>query len=284
METLQAIIEAATESNVPIILQVTESTIDYMGLEYLTALVQAAIGKGDHVVALHLDHGTNFEMCRKCIQAGFSSVMIDKSSLDIQNNIYQTKELVSFANKYDSEIAIEGEIGTLRGIEDDISVASLDALFTNPEEAAYFVDSTGVDSLAVAIGTSHGPHKGKSSHPKLDINRLADIKNKIGNSFPLVLHGASAVYSELTEQANRYGADIRNAIGISDVDIEEAIKAGINKINVDTDIRMAFVAGLRQSLALEPDSLNIRKHFGEAKKLAKQTVLRKIELISGTRS
>ncbi|MDR0744484.1 MAG: class II fructose-bisphosphate aldolase, partial [Holosporales bacterium] len=238
MEILQAIVIAANEFNSPVILQVTESAINYMGMEYVTAMVSAACSQSKVALALHLDHGGNFEICKRCIDYGFSSVMIDKSSLAIEENIAQTKEVVAYARGFG--VSVEAELGTLAGIEDNVKVELRDAYYTDPETALKFAEATGVDSLAVSIGTSHGPNKGVFASPKLDIDRLKKIKEKVKNS-PLVLHGASSVYSQEVELANKYGASIKNAFGITDEDIRSSIENGIAKINVDTDIRIAFL-------------------------------------------
>jgi fructose-bisphosphate aldolase class II len=274
METVQAIVSAANEINSPIILQASESAIKYMGMEYLVAIVSAACEKSSVVLALHLDHGKDFEICKKCIDSGFSSVMIDKSSLSFEENAEKTKEVVDYAKRFG--VSVEAELGTLAGVEDEVNVNSKDAFYTAPGAALNFADLTGIDSLAIAIGTSHGPNKGKRGNPKLDIERLKEIKKKVGE-LPLVLHGASSVYSEEVEKANEYGADIQNAFGITDEDIKESIKNGIAKINVDTDIRIAFLSGIRQSLMENPSSIDIRKYLAFARELAKNITLRKLK-------
>ncbi|MDR0640358.1 MAG: class II fructose-bisphosphate aldolase [Holosporales bacterium] len=271
METLQAIVEAALETATPVILQVSESAIKYMGIDYVIAMVEAAVHTVDIPIALHLDHGKTSEICKLCIDSGFSSVMIDKSELSFAENVRQTKEVVAYAEKFG--VAVEGELGILAGVEDDVRAAH--SLYTDPVQAAEFVEATGISSLAIAIGTSHGLNKGKTAH--LDIGRLKEIKQKVGD-FPLVLHGASSVYPDITEICNQYGAVFKDASGISDSDIRDAISHGINKINIDTDLRMAFVAGLRQSLHQAPESADIRFHLKSAKLFTKNLAIKKINL------
>jgi len=278
METVQAIVESANEMTVPVILQASESAIKYMGLDYVIAMIGAASKTSLVPIALHLDHGKDFDICKMCIDAGFSSVMIDKSSLSFEENIKATKEVVAYAKK--KGVSVEAELGTLAGIEDEVNVSSMDALYTDPISAKDFAEKTGIDSLAIAIGTSHGPNKGKLGNPKLGIERLITIREKTGK-LPLVLHGASSVYPEDVALCNQYGADIKNAYGITDEDIKNAIKNGIRKINVDTDIRIAFLAGIRKSNSENPSSIDMRKYLLEAKKLAKKAILKKLGTFMG---
>lgn len=274
MEIIQAIVEAATEEKTNVILQASESAIKYMGMEYLISIVKAAANTTDIKIALHLDHGKDFQICKHCIDSGFSSVMIDKSSLEFDQNVYYTKEVVDYAKKHG--VSVEAELGTLAGIEDEVNVLDEDVLFTNPESAQKFADLTQIDSLAVAIGTSHGPNKGKFGNPKLDIKRLSEIKQKVGN-LPIVLHGASSVYKDVVDECNQYGASVDNAFGITDQDIKESIQNGVAKINVDTDIRLSFLAGLRQYLMSNPANIDMRKYLGFAKNLSKNIIKRKIQ-------
>lgn len=274
MEIIQAIVEAANEMNTPVILQASESAIKYMGINYVIAMIEAASKSTNVPLALHLDHGKDFDICCKCIDAGFSSVMIDKSSMSFEENIEKTKEVVEYAKK--KGVSVEAELGTLAGIEDEVNVELQDALYTNPDLAYEFAEKTGIDSLAVAIGTSHGPNKGKLGSPRLDIERLTQIKAKVGE-LPLVLHGASSVYQDDVDLCNQYGADIKDAFGITDSDIKKSIQNGIAKINVDTDIRIAFLGGVRKSLSENISSIDMRKYLGEAKKQAKLAILRKIK-------
>lgn len=274
MEVVQAIVSAANETKSAVILQASESAIKYMGMKYLTALIGAACEEAQFPLALHLDHGKDFEICKACIDAGFSSVMIDKSSESFEENVKQTKAVVDYAKRFG--VSVEAELGTLSGIEDEVNVDSRDAFLTDPKKALEFANLTEIDSLAVAIGTSHGPNKGKFSNPKLDIKRLAEIKSSVGD-LPLVLHGASAVYADEVEKANKFGADLKNAFGITDEDIKSSIKNGIAKINVDTDIRISFLAGIRQALLENPQSIDMRKYLKAARESAKNIVIRRIK-------
>jgi fructose-bisphosphate aldolase class II len=272
MEVVQGIISAANELNRSVILQVTNSTIRYVGFRYLRAIVSAATEESDVPIALHLDHGENFETCKKCIDEGFTSVMIDASSCSFAENVERSAEVVEYAAKF--AVSVEAELGTLSGTEDEISVPH-SALYTNPNETAEFIKKAKVDSLAVAIGTSHGPNKGKVGSPKLSIETLKEIKKRVGD-FPLVLHGSSSVYHEAVELCNKYGADIENAYGITNEDIKDAIRNGIAKINVDTDLRLAFLGAVRQTLQENKSTIDMRKYLGNAREAIKQIVIRKI--------
>ncbi|MDR2598330.1 MAG: class II fructose-bisphosphate aldolase family protein [Holosporales bacterium] len=279
LETLRAIFLAASDAFVPVILQVTESALNFMGLDYVLSMVGVSSKEfPDLQFSLHLDHGKDFNICKKCIDAGFSSVMIDKSSCGFEENVAATREVVDYANKFG--VSVEGELGVLSGIEDDISVSAPGSFLTDPSFAARYIEETGVDSLAIAIGTVHGPYKGNNTPPKLDIPRLIEIKRQVGKDFPLVLHGASSVYPDLVSMCNQYGADIHGAYGISDSDLQSAVKCGINKVNIDTDLRLAYIAGLRQSMSQDPSSVDIRKHLGAAIEMMKKIAIRKIKLIT----
>ena len=267
MEIIQAIVESANDLDTPVILQASESAINYMGFDYVLALVQAAAKTSKVPLALHLDHGKDLDICKKCIENGFTSVMIDKSSLPFEENIEKTKEVVDYASKFG--VSVEAELGTLAGVEDDVNVSAKDAFYTDPSAALEFIEKTKVDSLAIAIGTSHGPNKGKSGNPKLDIDRLAEIKQKVGD-LPLVLHGASSVYADSVENCNKYGADIKNAI-----------QNGVAKINVDTDIRISFLAGLRKIITENPSSIDMRKYLGNARDFSKEIIIRKMKTFLG---
>jgi fructose-bisphosphate aldolase class II len=275
MEVLQAIVDAANEVRTPVILQVSESAIKYMGFPYLKAMVAAAAENSNVQMALHLDHGKNVEICRRCIDEGFSSVMIDASVYPIDENIQITKSVISYARKFG--VSVEGEVGALCGVEDDIDIEPKKAFYTNPDEAYIFARETGVDSLAIAIGTSHGPNKGRGGeHPKLSIGVLQQIKECVGD-LPLVLHGASSVYQDLVELCNEHGAELSGTSGITDSDIREAVQNGIAKVNVDTDIRIAFLGSVRKSLRSSPSSIDIREHLCVARASAKNVVLRKMQ-------
>ena len=274
MEIIQAIVAGANELKTPVILQASASAINYMGGGYIKAMVSVAAEQSDVPLVLHLDHGKDFDICKKAIDNGFSSVMIDASSLDFEENIAVTKEVVEYAKKYG--ISVEAELGTLAGVEDDVSVAEGKAFYTDPKQAQEFIERTGISSLAVAIGTSHGVNKGKTGNPKLSIETLKKIKEKVGD-FPLVLHGASSVYADAVEKCNTYGSDIQNAYGITDNDITEAIQNGIAKVNVDTDIRIAFLGAVREHLKHNKSNIDMRKYLGAGRDMAKEMVKRRLK-------
>lgn len=275
LETLKAMTEVCGELNYSFIAQITESSIKYIGENYLVGLVQAAAESSSVNFALHLDHGSSFDICKRCIDLGFSSVMIDKSSLSIEENISETNKVIDYAKG--RGVSVEAEIGILAGVEDHVE--SDTSLFTKPEDALRFKEETGVDALAVSVGTAHGPFKAKHGKPKIDINRLAEIKSLTGD-LPLVLHGASSVYTDLVDVCNKYGAEIEGSVGISDNDIVESIKNGIAKINVDTDLRLAFLAGIRSYLGDRPKTIDIRKYAGSGSDKIKETIRRKIKLFT----
>ena len=274
LETLQAIVEANCEENRPFIIQASESALKYMGLSYIKGMVSAACEASSVPLALHLDHGKNFEICKECIDAGFSSVMIDKSSVSFEENIQETKKVVEYAHS--RGVSVEAELGTLAGVEDDVKVGASNAFYTDPQEAKEFIERTGVDSLAVAIGTSHGPNKGKTASPKLDIKRLQEIHSLVGEGYPLVLHGASSVYPDLVQECNDLGAQLSGAFGITDEDIKASVNNGVAKINVDTDIRLSMLAGILKSLKDNPNNIDPRRYLGLAKEKAKLIIKRKL--------
>lgn len=275
MEILQAIIEANNEAIRPCIIQTSESAINYMGMNYLIHLATAALETSDVPICLHLDHGKDFEICKTCIDAGFSSVMIDKSSLPFEQNVDFTKDVVEYAHS--KGVSVEAELGTLAGIEDCVNVSGDNAKLTDPEMARKFVQLTNVDSLAVAIGTSHGPNKGKNTQPKLDIERLKNIHTLLGHDFPIVLHGASSVYSDIVKKCNYFGTNLQSTFGISDEDIKDSIRNGVAKVNVDTDIRLAFLAGLLESIHENPSNIDPRKYLINAKNNIKLSIKRKLK-------
>ncbi len=273
MEAMQAIVTAANELKTPIILQASSSAIKYIGFEYLTAMISAAAEHSVVPFALHLDHGKDFDICKQAIDNGFSSVMIDASSFGFEENIAETRKVVDYAKNFG--VSVEAELGTLAGVEDELSVAEGKAFYTDPNQAQEFINRTGISSLAVAIGTSHGVNKGKTGSPKLSIETLKKIKEKVGE-FPLVLHGASSVYTDTVSECNDYGADIKNAYGITDDDIREAIQNGIAKVNVDTDIRIAFLGGVRKYLSEKPSDIDMRKYLGAGRENATEMVKRRL--------
>ena len=272
LESMSAIAEAATEEKSPVIMQITPSVIKYAGLAYISNLVKTAAQLAPVPVAMHLDHGDSFETAVKCVEAGFSSVMIDGSFLSFEENVAVTKRVVSVAHQ--KGVSVEAELGKLAGVEER-SVAEKDAILTDPEAAAEFVEKTGVDTLAVAIGTSHGAYKFKSE-AKLDLERLKMISEKI--SIPLVLHGASSVPQELVEKANKYGAELTGAKGIPEDQYLKAIPLGIAKINIDTDLRLAFTATVREVLTNTPKNFDPRKILGPAREAMKEVAKGKMRL------
>ena len=272
MEFIQAITDAAEEAKSPVILQVSSSAIKYARMEYLIKMVEAAVETTTIPIALHLDHGPDFETCKKCIDAGFTSVMIDGSKYDFEENIAVTKQVVDYA--HERGVVVEAELGKLAGIEDEVNVSADDARYTDPEQAYEFVQRTGVDSLAIAIGTSHGAYKFKGD-AKLRFDILQKIKEKLPNT-PIVLHGASSVVPELLDMCNNNGGDIPGAKGCPDEMLRQAGEYGVSKINVDTDLRLAMTAQIRRVFAEEPSVFDPRKYLGAAKEEIKATVAHKI--------
>ena len=279
MEIIQAIVDAAAESKSPVILQASSSAIKYARVNYLIKMVEAAIEEHPEVpIAIHLDHGPDFETAKMCIDSGFTSVMIDGSKYELEENIALTKRVVDYAHS--KGVVVEAELGKLAGIEDDVKVAASDAMYTDPVQAQEFVERTGCDSLAIAIGTSHGAYKFKGE-AKLRFDILKEIKERIPNT-PIVLHGASTVIPELVEMCNKYGGDIPGAKGVPDDILHEASISGVSKINVDTDLRLAMTAGIRKVLAEEPNAFDPRKYLTPARELVKQTVKHKMTEVFGS--
>ena len=272
MEFIQAITDSANEAKSPVILQVSSSAIKYARLPYLMKMVEAAVQTTDIPIALHLDHGPDFETCKMCIDSGFTSVMIDASSKPFEENVRITKEVVDYAHS--KGVVVEAEIGTLAGVEDEVSVDSDDARYTNPDQAYEFVEKTGCDSLAIAIGTSHGAYKFKGE-AKLRFDILEKVKEKLPNT-PIVLHGASTVIPELVEMCNNNGANIPGAKGCPDEMLHEASLRGVSKINVDTDLRLAMTAQIRRVFNESPEVFDPRKYLGAARDEIKATVAHKI--------
>ena len=272
MEIIQGITEAAREECAPLILQVSAGARKYARPAYLLKLVEAAIEDTGIDIALHLDHGEDFDICRKCVDDGFTSVMIDGSKHPFEENIRITKEVVEYAHS--NGVTVEAELGKLAGIEDDINVDERSATFTDPEEAAEFVERTGVDSLAIAIGTSHGAYKFKGE-PYLDFERLKEIHNLIPDT-PLVLHGASTVLPEFVEKCNKYGGDIPGAQGVPEDMIKKATAYGICKVNIDTDLRLAMTAEIRKFLTENPEAFDPRQYLGAAREAIKMMVKHKM--------
>jgi fructose-bisphosphate aldolase class II len=272
LESMSAIAEAAAEEKSPVIMQITPSVIKYAGLAYISGLVKTAAELAPVPIAMHLDHGDSFETAVKCVEAGFSSVMIDGSFLSFEENVAVTKQVANVAHP--KGVSVEAELGKLAGVEER-SVAEKDAILTDPEAAVEFVEKTGVDTLAVAIGTSHGAYKFKSE-AKLDLERLKMISEKI--SIPLVLHGASSVPQGIVEKANKYGAELTGAKGIPEDQYRKAIPLGIAKINIDTDLRLAFTAAVREALTNSPKNFDPRKILGPAREAMKEVAKGKMRL------
>ena len=278
MEIIQGIVDAAAEENSPVILQASSSAIKYARPTYLMKMVEAAVEETNIPIAIHLDHGPDFETCKACIDAGFTSVMIDGSKYDFEENVALTKKVVDYA--HERGVVVEAELGKLAGIEDDVNVDASDAMYTDPEQAKEFVERTGCDSLAIAIGTSHGAYKFKGE-AKLRFDILAKVKALIPNT-PIVLHGASTVIPELVEMCNKYGADIPGAKGVPDEILHEASVSGVSKINVDTDLRLAMTGAIRKAFAENPSVFDPRKYCGPARDLIKETVQHKIRDVFGS--
>lgn len=283
MEMAMAIVEACAEMGSPVILQCSKGALKYMGADVTPLLAKAAVDRArnmgsDIPVALHLDHGPDLETVKTCIEAGFSSVMIDGSHYDFAKNIQVSKEVVDYAHQFD--VSVEAELGVLAGIEDDVKAES--HTYTNPDEVEEFVTKTGVDSLAIAIGTSHGAHKFKPGEdPKLRLDILKEIERRIPG-FPIVLHGSSAVPKQYTDMIKQYGGEVKDAIGIPDSELRKAASSAVAKINVDTDGRLAFTAAIRRVLGTSPKEFDPRKYLGAAKEEMKAYYKTKIVDVFGS--
>ena len=279
MELIQGIVDAAGENNSPVILQASSSAIKYARINYLMKMVEAAVEEHPNIpIAIHLDHGPDFETCKMCVDNGFTSVMFDGSKYDFEENIRLTKEVVDYAHAHG--VVVEAELGKLAGIEDDVNVSASDAMYTDPAQAEEFVRRTGVDSLAIAIGTSHGAYKFKGE-AKLRFDILKQIKERIPNT-PIVLHGASTVIPELVNMCNEYGGNIPGAKGVPDEILHEASSSGVSKINVDTDLRLAMTAGIRKVFVEDPSAFDPRKYLIPARELVKETVSHKMKDVFGS--
>ena len=279
MEILQGIMDAAHEAKSPVILQASSSAIKYARIGYLMKMVEAATEEYPEVpVAIHLDHGPDFETAKMCIDNGFTSVMIDGSKYDFEENVELTKKVVEYAHS--KGVVVEAELGKLAGIEDDVNVSASDAMYTDPAQAEEFVKKTGCDSLAIAIGTSHGAYKFKGE-AKLRFDILKEIKERIPNT-PIVLHGASTVIPELVQMCNQYGGNIPGAKGVPDEMLHEASISGVSKINVDTDLRLAMTAGIRKVFVEDPSAFDPRKYLTPARELIKETVAHKMRDVFGS--
>ena len=278
MEIIQGIVDAAAKENSPVILQASSGAIKYARIPYLRKMIEAALEEHDIPIALHLDHGPDFETCKMCIDNGFTSVMIDGSKYDFEENVALTKKVVDYAHS--KGVVVEAELGKLAGIEDDVNVAESDAMYTDPEQAREFVERTGCDSLAIAIGTSHGAYKFKGE-AKLRFDILHKVKELIPNT-PIVLHGASTVIPELVELCNENGGEIPGAKGVPDEILHQASLEGVSKINVDTDLRLAMTGAIRKVLNEEPSVFDPRKYLTPARDLIEETVQHKIRDVFGS--
>ena len=279
MEIIQGITEAAAEERAPLILQVSAGARKYAKHIYLTKLVEAAIADTDLPIALHLDHGADFDICKACVDGGFSSVMIDGSKYSFEENIALTRKVVEYAHAHG--VVVEGELGTLAGIEDDVHVKADDALFTRPEEVEEFVTRTGVDSLAIAIGTSHGAYKFKpGTKPQLRFDILEEVGRRLPG-FPIVLHGASSVPQEFVAEVNKYGGNMPGAIGVPEEMLRQAAQMAVCKINIDSDLRLAMTAAVRKHLAEHPSDFDPRQYLTPARTAIKEMVRHKIVDVLG---
>ena len=273
MEIIQGIVDAAKEENAPLILQVSAGARKYAKHVYLMKLVEAAVEDSGLPICLHLDHGEDFEICKACVDGGFTSVMIDGSKHPFEENIALTKKVVEYAHA--RGVTVEAELGRLAGVEDAVKVNTKDASYTDPDQAVEFVEKTGVDSLAIAIGTSHGAYKFKGD-PSLDFARLEKITSLLPN-FPLVLHGASTVLPEFVAKCTQYGGKIDGAQGVPEDMLLRAGKLGVCKINIDTDLRLALTAAIREHLFLHPGDSDPRQYLKPAREAIKGMVQHKIK-------
>lgn len=277
MEIIQGITEAAKEENAPLILQVSAGARKYANHTYLVKLVEAALQETELPIALHLDHGDTFELCKSCIDGGFTSVMIDGSHLPFKENMKLTKQVVDYA--HDHGVVVEAELGRLAGIEDDVNVSEKDAAFTDPDEVQEFVETTGVDSLAIAIGTSHGAFK-FAGEPKLRFDILEEIGNRLPG-FPIVLHGASSVPQEYVKLINKYGGDMPGAQGVPEEMLRKAASMAVCKINIDSDLRLAMTSSIRKFMAENPGAFDPRQYLAPARDAIRSIVRHKIVNVLG---
>jgi fructose-bisphosphate aldolase class II len=281
MEIVQGITEACNEQKSPVILQVSKGARAYANHTYLVKLVEAAIIENpDLPIALHLDHGPDFETCKSCIDGGFTSVMIDGSSLSFEENIAVSKKVVEYA--HDHGVVVEAELGTLAGIEDDVNVSAADSSYTRPEDVQEFVERTGCDSLAIAIGTSHGAYKFKpGTKPQLRFDILEEVSKRLPG-FPIVLHGSSSVPQEFVQIVNQYGGNMPGAVGVPEDQLRKAASMSVCKINIDSDIRLAITATIRKYMAEHPDHFDPRQYLKPARQAVKDMVARKLVNVLGS--
>ena len=273
MEIIQGIVDAAKQENSPLILQVSAVARKYAKHVYLTKLVEAALEDSNLPICLHLDHGDGFDICKSCVDGGFTSVMIDGSKFPFEENIALTKKVVEYAHA--RGVVVEAELGKLAGVEDAVKVSAKDATYTDPDQAVEFVERTGVDSLAIAIGTSHGAYKFKGD-PSLDFERLEEI-SKLLPGYPLVLHGASKVLPEFVKECNEHGGKLLDAKGVPEEMLLRAGKLGVCKINIDTDLRLAMTASIRKHFSANPADFDPRQYLAPAREAIKNMVAHKIK-------
>ena len=279
MEIIQGITEAAAETKSPLILQVSAGARKYAKHVYLVKLVEAAIADTGLDIALHLDHGDDFDICKACIDGGFTSVMIDGSKHSFEDNIALTKQVVDYAHQHG--VTVEGELGRLAGVEDDVNVSEADSSYTDPAQVEEFVSRTGVDSLAIAIGTSHGAYKFKpGTKPQLRFDILAEVERRLPG-FPIVLHGASSVMQEYVAKVNQFGGAMPDAIGVPEEMLRQAAGMAVCKINIDSDLRLALTAAVREHMALHPDHFDPRQYLTPARAAIKEVVAHKMTAVLG---
>ena len=280
MEIVQGITEAARDLEAPLILQVSKGARAYANHTYLVKLVEAAVIECPNIpIALHLDHGPDFETCKSCIDGGFTSVMIDASSKPFAENIEITKKVVEYA--HDHGVVVEAELGALAGIEDDVKVSAEESHYTHPEEVQEFVEKTGCDSLAIAIGTSHGAYKFKpGTKPQLRFDVLEEVSRRLPG-FPIVLHGSSSVPQDLVAKVNQYGGNMPGAIGVPEDQLRKAASLAVCKINIDSDLRLAMTASIREHFALHPADFDPRQYLKPARQAIKELVAHKIVDVLG---
>ncbi len=279
MEIVQGITEAAAEVKAPVILQVSKGARAYANHTYLMKLVEAAVAETGLPIALHLDHGDSFELCKSCIDGGFTSVMIDASSKSFEDNIALTRQVVDYA--HERGVVVEAELGTLAGVEDEVNVSAEDSSYTRPEDVEEFVTRTGCDSLAIAIGTSHGAYKFKpGTKPQLRFDILEEVSRRLPG-FPIVLHGASSVPQEFVKLINQYGGNMPGAIGVPEEQLRQAASMAVCKINIDSDLRLAMTASIRQYMAEHPADFDPRAYLKPARAAIKAMVRHKIVDVLG---
>ncbi len=280
MELIQGIVTAAQEKNSPLILQVSKGARAYANMKYLRALIDVAVEDSGLPIAIHLDHGDTFELCKECVDEGYTSVMIDGSHESFEDNMALTKKVADYAHSKDPYVMVEAELGRLGGIEEHVvgvAEEDLHKFLTDPDEAEEFIKTTGDDSLAVACGTSHGAYKFKNE-PKLAFDLLEELTNRFPG-FPLVMHGSSSVPQELIKEINKYGGAMPNAMGVPEEAIGRAGKLGVCKVNIDTDLRLALTAGIRKVFSEAPKEFDPRKYLGPAREEVKKVVMRKLDVL-----